>query len=41
MFAMGNDFKDSDSNTFQELYDEMISVLKIVDELKLNQHTGL
>ena len=41
MFAMGSDFKDSDSNTFQELYDEMISVLKIVDELKLNQHTGL
>lgn len=41
MFAMGNDFKDSDSNTFQELYDEMISILKIVDELKLNQHIGL
>ncbi len=41
MFAMGNDFKDSDSNTFQELYDEMISVLNIVDELKLNQHLEL
>ena len=41
MFAMGNNFKDSNTNTFQELYDEMISILKIVDELKLNQHIGL
>ena len=41
MFAMGSDFKDSDTDTFEELYQEMISVLKIVDELKLNQHIGL
>ena len=41
MLAMGNDFKDSDINTFQILYDEMISILKMVDELKLNQHIGL
>lgn len=41
MFAMGSDFKDSDTHTFELLYDEMISVLQIVDELKLNEHTGL
>ena len=41
MLAMGSDYKDSDSNTFQELYDEMISILKIVDVLKLNEHIGL
>lgn len=41
MLAMGSDYKDSDANTFQELYDEMISILKIVDELKLNEHIGL
>ena len=41
MFAMGSDFKDSDVHTFEELYDDMISVLQIVDELKLNEHTGL
>ncbi|MBR6099057.1 DUF3137 domain-containing protein [bacterium] len=41
MFAMGSDFKDSDTRTFEELYDEMISILQIVDELKLNEHTNL
>lgn len=41
MFAMGNDFKDSNSQTFEILYDEIISILKIVDELKLNEHIGL
>ena len=41
MFAMGSDFKDSDIHTFEELYDEIISVLQIVDELKLNENTGL
>ena len=38
MFAMGNDFKDSNSETFENLYYEVTSVLKIVDELKLNIH---
>lgn len=41
MFAMGSDFKDSDSHTFEMLYDEMISILQIVDELKLNENTTL
>ena len=41
MFAMGSDFKDSDTHTFELLYDEMISILQIIDELKLNEHTGL
>lgn len=41
MFAMGSDYKDSDSNTFAALYDEMISILQIIDELKLDQNTGL
>ena len=41
MFAMGNDFKDTNEQTFEELYEEMISILQIVDELKLNEHTGL
>ena len=41
MFAMGSDFKDSDFHTFETLYNEMLSVLKIVEELKLNEYTGL
>ena len=41
MFAMGSDSKDTDAHTFEILYDEMISVLQIVDALKLNEHTGL
>ena len=41
MFAMGNDFKASNTDTFSHLYNEMVSVLQIVDELKLNQQTGL
>ncbi len=41
MFAMGNDFKDTNSHTFETLYDEMISILQIVDELKLNEYTRL
>ena len=41
MFAMGYDFKDSDYKTFEELYYEIVSILQIVDELKLNEHTGL
>ena len=41
MFAMGNDFKDSDAHTFEILYDEMISILQIVDELKLNERPNL
>ena len=41
MFSMGGDFKESDSNVFMQLYDEIISVLQIVDELKLDEHTGL
>ena len=41
MFAMGNDFTDTNTHTFETLYDEIISVLNIADELKLNEHTGL
>ena len=41
MFAMGSDSKDTDAHTFEILFDEMISVLQIVDALKLNEHTGL
>lgn len=41
MFAMGSNFKKSDEKTFMQLYDEMVSVLQIIDELKLNERTGL
>lgn len=41
LFAMGNIHKQSNSNTFQELFNEMYSVLELVDELKLNQHIGM
>lgn len=41
MLAMGDDFKQSNTDTFVHLYDEMISILQIIDELKLNEHTGL
>ena len=41
MFAMGSDSKDTDAHTFEILFDEMISVLQIVDALKLNEHMGL
>lgn len=41
MFAMGSNFKESDSKTFAQLFNEMISILQIIDVLKLNERTGL
>ena len=41
LFAMGSLNKDTDSNTFTELFDEILSVLELINELKLNQKIGL
>jgi len=41
MFAMGSDFKESNSQTFKDLFNEIVSILKIVDQLKLDERTGL
>jgi len=41
LFAMGSLNKDTDSNTFTELFDEILSVLELIKELKLNQKIGL
>lgn len=41
LFSMGNIHKQSNSNTFHELFEEMYSVLELVEELKLNQNIGL
>ena len=36
MFAMGNDFKVSNYRTFKNLFKEIISILQIVDQLKID-----
>lgn len=41
LFAMANLIKDTDSNTFAELFDEILSVLGLIETLKLNQKIGL
>lgn len=41
LFAMGNISKKTTCKTFVELFEEIYSVLALVDELKLNQQTGL
>lgn len=41
LFAMASLNKDSDSNTFTELFDEILSVLELIEALKLNQNIGL
>ena len=41
LFAMGNISKKTTGQTFVELFEEMYSVLSLVDELKLNQKIGL
>lgn len=41
LFAMANLSKDSDSNTFSELFDEILSILELIEALKLNQRIGL
>jgi hypothetical protein len=41
LFSMGNLNKETTKKTFDELFDEMYSVLMLVDELKLNQKIGL
>ncbi|MBR5303195.1 MAG: DUF3137 domain-containing protein [Candidatus Gastranaerophilales bacterium] len=40
LFAMGSLNKDTDSNTFTELFDEILSVLELINELKLNRKFG-
>jgi len=37
LFLMGNAFKDSNKQTFDTLFDEVCSVLNLVDELKLRK----
>lgn len=41
MFAMGSDFKETNLQTFNNLFNEIVSILKIIDQLKLNEKTGL
>lgn len=41
MFAMGSDFKETNYQTFETLFNEIVSILKIVDQLKLYEKTGL
>lgn len=41
LFQMANLEKDTDSNTFTELFDEILSVLELINALKLNQKIGL
>jgi hypothetical protein len=41
MFAMGNDFKESNAQTFRELFDEIVSIMKIVDQLEIDKQIGL
>lgn len=36
MFAMGSDFKKSSLKTFQDLFDEIVSILKITNQLSLD-----
>lgn len=41
LFQMASLDKDTDSNTFTELFDEILSVLELISALKLNQKIGL
>ena len=41
LFAMANLTKDTNAETFVELFNEILSVLQMIDALKLNQRTGL
>ena len=41
LFQMASLDKDTDSNTFTELFDEILSVLELISVLKLNQKIGL
>ncbi len=41
LFKMAEDKGDTDINTFNELSEEIYSVLSLIDELKLNIKTGL
>lgn len=34
MFAFGNDFKKTSYKTFENFYNEMISIFKLIDEIK-------
>ena len=41
LFAMANFTKDTNAETFVELFNEILSVLQMIDALKLNQKIGL
>lgn len=41
LFAMANFTKDTSAETFVELFNEILSVLQMIDALKLNQKIGL
>ena len=41
LFAMANFEKDTNAETFVELFNEILSVLQMIDALKLNQKIGL
>ena len=41
LFKMADLTKDTDCNTFTKLFDEIVSILELIDELKLNQKLGL
>ena len=41
LFQMANLDKDTDSNTFTELFNEILSILELINALKLNEKIGL
>ncbi len=41
MFAMGNDFKKSDFETFRTLFQEIISLMKLIEQFNLDSKSGL
>lgn len=41
MLEMGSNFKETKLDTFTNLFEEIVSILKIVDQLKLDEKTGL
>ncbi len=41
MLEMGSNFKEAKLKTFTQLFEEIVSILKIIDQLKLDEKTGL
>ena len=41
MLEMGSNFKEAKLKTFTQLFEEIVSILKIIDQFKLDEKTGL